>query len=82
MDQPLLGKVVHYYDKIGVVIVKLQKGLNVGNKIKFVRGDSDFEQTIESMQLDHAPVQEAKTGQEIAIKVNQPAKEGTLVYSA
>lgn len=82
MDQPLLGKVVHYYDKIGVAIVKLQKGLNVGDKIKFVRGDSDFEQTIESMQLDHTPVQEAKTGQEIAIKVNQPAKEGALVYSA
>ena len=82
MDKDKVAKVIHYYDKIGVVIVKLQKVLKVGDKIKFMKGENTFEETIESMQVEHKAISEAKKGQEIGIKVNQPTKEGTLVYKA
>lgn len=82
MADQLVGKVTHYYDKIGVAIVKLTKKLGVGDKVKFVKGEDSFEQTIESMQLEHTMLTEAKQGNEVGIKVDQTAKEGTLVYLA
>lgn len=82
MDENLVGEVVHYYDKIGVAIVRLAKSLKVGDKIKLIHGDNAFEQTIDSMQIEHAEIQEGKKGQEVGIKVSQIAKEGTMVYLA
>lgn len=82
MDKDLIGKVVHYYDKIGVAIVRLEKGLKVGDKVKFVKGDDSFEQVVDSMQVEHASIPEGKKSQEIGIKVNKEAREGTLVYAA
>jgi putative protease len=79
-DKDLVGKVIHYYDKIGVAVVKLGKGLKTGDKVKFVHGEKEFEQVIESMQLEHAQVNTGKKGQEIAIKVNQETKSGTEVH--
>ncbi len=75
----VIGKVTHYYDKIGVAVIKLQKGLKVGDKVKFEKKDASFEQTIGSMQLEHEQVSEGKKGDEIAVKVDQVAKDGTLV---
>lgn len=81
MDKDLIGKVTHYYDKIGVAIIKLSQGLKVGDKVKFVKGEETFEQVIESIQLEHASIPEGKKGQEVGVKVNQGVKEGTLVYN-
>lgn len=78
----LIGKVVHYYDKIGVAVVKLDKNLKIGDKIKFVKNDKEFEETVESMQLEHEAIKEGKKKQEIAIKVNKETEKGTEVYSA
>ena len=76
----LVGKVIHYYDKIGVAVIKLAKGLKAGDKVKFEKGDSSFEQIIESMQLEHKPVDAGKKGEEIAVKVEKIAKDGVGVY--
>ncbi|HUD05153.1 MAG TPA: hypothetical protein VMR59_04150 [Patescibacteria group bacterium] len=79
-DKDLVGKVIHYYDKIGVAVVKLDKALKVGNKVKFVHGENEFEQVLESMQLEHAQVDAGKKGQEIAVKVDKETKTGTEVH--
>jgi len=79
-NKDLVGKVTHYYDKIGVAVVKLGKALKVGDKVKFVHGEKEFEQMLESMQLEHAQVTTGKKGQEVAIKVNQETKSGTEVH--
>jgi len=76
----LIGKVIHYYDKIGVAVVKLEKILKVEDRVKFTKGDKSFEQTIESMQLEHKPVNSGKKNEEVAIKVGQVVKSGTLIY--
>jgi putative protease len=79
-DKDLVGKVIHYYDKIGVAVVKLSKGLKVGDKVKFVHGENEFEQVVESMQLEHAQVDAGKKGQEVAMKVDKETKSGTEVH--
>jgi translation initiation factor IF-2 len=82
VNKDLVGKVIHFYDKISVAVIKLDKALRIGDKVKFVHGENSFEQTIESMQLEHVQVQEAKKGHEVAVKVNKEAKSGTLIYLA
>jgi putative protease len=80
MKKDLVGKVIHFYDKISVAVIKLEKALKVGDKVKFVHGEHSFEQTIESMQLEHVQVQEGKKGHEVAVKVDKEARSGTLIY--
>lgn len=76
-----IGKITHYFDQIGVAVVKLQKGsLKVGDSIKIVGGDVDFQQAVESLEVDHQSVQSAKTGNELGLKVDQKVHEGYKVY--
>ena len=75
-----IGKVTHYYDKLGVAIIKPTKTIKIGDKIKF--GEDGFEQTVDSMQFDHKAVEKASPGKEVGIKVEQKVKEGTPVHSA
>lgn len=80
MDKPI-GKVVHFYDKLGVAIVDLSSGgLKVGQEVKFKRGDEEFTQKIESLQVDHKDVTEVKKGDSFGVKVDKPTKPGTQVY--
>ncbi|MEK7572451.1 MAG: hypothetical protein AAB493_01170 [Patescibacteria group bacterium] len=75
-----IGKVTHWYDKISVAVVKLNKELKVGDKIKIKHGDKELEETVTSMELDHKPVKSGKKGQEIAIKLSQKAGDGWVVF--
>ncbi len=80
MDKDLVGTVIHFYDRISVAVIKLSKALKAGDKVKFVHGDNEFSQTVESMQLEHKQISSGKKGQEVAVKTNKEAKSGTLVY--
>ena len=80
MDK-LIGQVVHFYDKLGVAIVDLKKGgLKVGMELKFKRGDEEFTQKIESLQVEHESVDSVKKGDSFGVKVDKPTKPGTEVY--
>lgn len=80
MDKPI-GKVVHYYDKLAVAIVDLGSGsLKVGDEVKFKRGDEEFEQKIESLQVDHVSVDSVKKGDSFGLKVDKQTKVGTEVF--
>lgn len=82
MDKPI-GKVVHYYDKLGVAIIDLDKGgLKVGDEVKFKHGEEEFSQKVESLQVDHQDVTEVKKGDSFGVKVDKPTKVGTEVYLA
>lgn len=78
-----IGKVIHYYDKLGVAIVDLGVGkLKVGDQIKFKRGDEEFSQKVESLQVEHQEVESVKKGDSFGLKVEKPTKPGTEVYLA
>ncbi len=76
----LIGKISHYFSKIGVAIIDLSDSLKIGDGIKIVGGENDFSQTVESMQAEHQNIEEAKAGDSIGLKVGQKVKEGYKVY--
>ena len=77
----LLGRVTHYFNKIGVAVIELTAGdLKVGDTIKIERHEGDFDQLVNSMQVNHQEVQSAKTGESFGLKVDQPVKAGNSVY--
>ena len=75
-----IGQITHYFNKAGVIVVNLKSKIAVGDMIKVERGESEFKQEIGSMQIEHESVDKAKDGDEVAIKVKEPAKEGDYVY--
>ncbi|PIP16917.1 MAG: hypothetical protein COX44_02715 [Candidatus Portnoybacteria bacterium CG23_combo_of_CG06-09_8_20_14_all_37_13] len=80
-EEKLIGKVTHYFTNIGVAVVEITDGkLKVNDKIHIKGATSDFEQNIDSMQIEHENIETAKKGQAIGLKVEQPVREGDEVY--
>jgi putative protease len=75
-----LGTVTHYFGKIGVAILELEAPLKPGDTVKFQGHGADFEQSVSSLQVDHAEVPSAAAGSQVGLKVDHPVKEGTEVF--
>jgi putative protease len=75
-----VGKVTHYFTKLGVGIVELSGSLSVGDKIRIKGATTDFEQNVESMQIEHENVEKAEAGQTIGLKVKEHVREHDKVY--
>ncbi|MBI4050325.1 MAG: hypothetical protein HY398_02650 [Candidatus Doudnabacteria bacterium] len=80
-EEKKIGKVTHYYGKLGVAIVKLQKPLKVGDKVHFKGAHDDFTQEIRELQYEHQALAAAKAGQEVGIKVEQKVHENDEVLA-
>ncbi|MEK7114541.1 MAG: hypothetical protein AAB832_00540 [Patescibacteria group bacterium] len=80
MEKKPIGEVVHYYDHIGVAVVKFNRGIKVGETVNFKGAHTDFSQTIGSIQYEHESIKSAKKGQDVGIKVDEKVKEGDKVY--
>ncbi len=78
---PALAEVTHYYDRLGVAILKLKAPMHVGDLVTFHRGEQEFSQPISSLQIEHAQVDTAKKGDLVGVKVNEPVKEGAVVMA-
>ncbi|MGC8587345.1 MAG: translation elongation factor-like protein [Candidatus Micrarchaeia archaeon] len=80
-SKELVGKVTHYYNKIGVAVVELSGKLKVGDSILIESHDgSSFQQHVESMQIERINIAEANSGDSVGLKVSNPVKEGAKVY--
>jgi len=75
-----VGKVSHYYSKIGVAVIELKAPLSIGDQILVKGPTSDFEQIVESMQIEHLNVNTAKSGESIGLKVNKLVRPTDIVY--
>lgn len=75
-----VGKVEHYYTNIGVGVIKLSGTLKVGDKIKIKGATTDFEQKVDSMQIEKDKIEEAKKGQSIGLKVKDHVRQHDVVY--
>lgn len=75
-----IGKVTHYFTKLGVAVIELIGPLKVGDKIHIKGATSDFKQTVKSMQIEHESIEKAEAGQGIGMKVKDHAREGDIVY--
>jgi len=81
MAEEEIGKVTHYFSKIGVAAILITQGtLAVGDTIHVKGHTSDFTQTIDSMQVDGKPVPQVGVGQGVGIRVAEHAREHDVVY--
>jgi len=80
IEGELIGKITHYFGNIGVAVIELTGTLKVGDNIRIIGGGIDFNQPVESMQYEHQPIQEAKKGQSVGMKVQEKVHEGYKVY--
>jgi len=75
-----LGKVVDYFAKVEVAAVKLEGELKIGDTIHIKGHTTDLTQTVDSMQIDRQPVESAKAGDSVGIKVKERVRKGDTVY--
>ena len=75
-----IGVVTHFFSNIGVAAIKLSGELKVGDKVKIQGATTDFETVINSMQIDRNPVDVAKAGDEIGIKVPDKTRKKDSVF--
>ena len=75
-----IGHITHFFSKIKVAVIELTLPIAVGDRI-LVKGPlTDFEQAVDSLQIDRKAIQKAEGGQSVGLKVAQPVKERDVVY--
>ncbi len=75
-----VGKVFDYFSKIGVAAIKAKGSFKIGDKIRIKGHTTDFEQTVDSMQTENSPVEKAKKGDDIGIKVKDRVRKNDIIY--
>jgi GTPase len=75
-----VGCISHFFSKIGVAVVELTAPLAVGDRILVKGPSTDFEQVVESMQIEHENIPRAEAGQAIGLKMADHARERDMVY--
>jgi len=76
----LIGKVTHYFGNIGVAVIELTDKLKVDDTIRIVGGETDFNQAVDSIEIEHQKIKEAKKGDSVGLKVGQKVREDYKVY--
>ena len=83
MEEMQVGKVTHYFTKIGVAVIEVTDGsIKVGDEIHIKGHTSDFKQKVTSMQIEQDKIEMAEPGQSIGMKVEQPVRQHDMVYKA
>ena len=80
MSGKRIGKVTHYFDRINVAVLELTDALSVGDTVHFLGTLTDFKQKVESLQIEHQAVEKVGPGQEVAMKVIQPAHPHSAIF--
>lgn len=78
--EKLIGRVSHYFNRIGVAVLELSGGLMVGDVVHIQGHTTDFEQAVESMEIQHQQVQSVGPGAEVALHVIERVRKGDAVY--
>jgi hypothetical protein len=80
MPEELIGTIDHYFARIGVAGVTLTAPLRVGDRIRIKGHTTDFEEDVDSIQIEHQSLQEAGSGASVGLKVRERCREGDEVY--
>ncbi len=75
-----VGHITHFFPKISVAVVELTAPLAQGDRVLVKGPSTDFEQTVDSMQIEHQNIQRAEAGQSVGLKTAQQVKEKDVVY--
>ncbi len=78
-EEPI-GEVMNYFDHVGVAAIRLSGDIKLGDVLKFVGGEVDYDMPVESIQVHKDTVESAKAGDEVGIKVKEKVRKGYKVY--
>lgn len=81
MQEVEVGKVSIFFAKPSVAAVEITSGtIAIGDTIKIIGATTNFEQKIESMEIDRKPVPSASSGQSVGIKVRERVRPHDKVF--
>jgi len=80
MQEKEVGTITHWFGHISVGIIELSDMLKVGDTIHIKGIHDDFTQKVDSIQIEHENVTEAKKGDAVGIKVSQKVHPHDKVY--
>ncbi len=80
MAEERIGTIDRYFARIGVAGIALMAPLRVGDRIHVRGHTTDFEQVVDSIQIEHESVEQAQRGASVGIKVSERCREGDEVY--
>ena len=75
-----IGEIAHFFTNINVAVIKLSGTIKIGDKISIEGATTNIQQKVDSMQIDHKDVKEAKKGKSIGMKIKDRAREGDKVF--
>ena len=81
MEEEQVGRVTNFYVKISVAAIEVTAGIiRIGDTLHFKGHTTDFQDTVASMEIERQPVDEARPGDEIGIKVKEKVRGNDKVY--
>ena len=80
MPEVEIGSVSDFFAHPVVAGIELTAGVKTGDRIHILGHTTDMELTVDSMQINNAPVTEAKAGDAIGIKVSNRVRRGDKVF--
>jgi len=81
MVEEKIGIVEHFFTNLSVAAIKITDGeLKIGDTIHIVGATTDLTHHIDRMEINRNPVQIAKPGDAIGIKVAGKVRNNDIVY--
>jgi len=78
--QDAIGRVTHYFGHLSVAAVSLKEPLAVGEKIHVRGHTTDVVQEVGSMEVEHAAVDQAGPGDDVAVRVDEHVRDHDLIF--
>ena len=75
-----IGKVSQFFAKPVVAGIVMSGEMKKGDRVHIKGHTTDLEMVIDSMQINNANVDEAKSGDEVGMKVPDRVRPGDTVY--
>ena len=80
MPEDEVGVVIKYFAKPGVAAVKVTGGsIKPGDLLRYKGHTTDFTEQVTTMEIDRQPVEEARLGDMIGLKVQERERENDKV---
>ncbi len=80
MSDEMIGNVSDFFARPVVAAIELTAALKLGDKIHIKGHTTDLVLNVDSMQIDNVPVEEAKAGDSVGVKVPERVRNGDMVY--
>src|SRR5882762_4224784 len=81
MERTKVGEVFHFFGQISVAAIRLTDGsLAIGDTVQIQGPTTNLQQTVDTLQIEHAKVDRADRGQEVGMKVRDRVREKDFVY--